>query len=90
MASRTGTDFVGATPEQQTALLDLIAFKRNSSPELDPGIEFLVLARRMTVDGFYTSEIGIRDINPGGRPPLARFTVPKESVDYAISRSPFK
>jgi hypothetical protein len=90
MQSRNGRDFVSATPEQQTALLDLIAFKKNASADLNPGIEFFALARRMTVDGFYTSEAGIRDIIPGGRPPLGQFTVPQASVDYVISRSPFK
>ena len=90
MASRGAADFASATPVQQTALLDLIAFKKNASPELSPGIDFFVLLRRMTVDGFYTSEIGIRDVIPNGRAPLAVFTVPQESVDYVISRSPFK
>jgi len=90
IASRGAADFASATPAQQTALLDLIAFKRNASVELSPGIDFFALARRMTVDGFYTSEPGIRDVIPGGRPPLPQFVVPKESVDYVISRSPFK
>ncbi len=90
IASRGGAAFATATPAQQTALLDLIAFKKNASPELQPGIDFFVLARRMTVDGFYTSEPGIRDVIPGGRPPLPQFVVPQESVDYVISRSPFK
>ncbi|MEO7190752.1 MAG: gluconate 2-dehydrogenase subunit 3 family protein [Vicinamibacterales bacterium] len=84
------TDFATATPAQQTALLDQIAFKKNASAALDPGIEFFVLARRMTVDGFYTSELGVRDILPQGRPPMPKFIVPQESVDYVISRSPFK
>ena len=90
MTSRTGRDFVSATPEQRIALLDLIAFKKHASPELNPGIEFFALARRMTVDGFYTSDAGIRDVNPGGRPPIPVFNVPQASVDYVISRSPFK
>ena len=90
MTARAGSDFVSATPAQQTALLDVIAFKKNASPEIDAGIDFFVLARRMTVDGFYTSEPGIRDVIPGGRPPLARFVVPQEAIDYVISRSPFK
>ena len=90
MASRAGRNFISAAPDQQTALLDLIAFRSNASPELDPGIEFFALARRMTVDGFYTSDAGIRDIIPGGRPPLARFVVPQDTVDYVISRSPFR
>jgi hypothetical protein len=90
MTSRHGSDFVSARTDQRTALLDLIAFKKNASLELNAGIEFFVLARRMTVDGFYTSDAGIRDLIPGGRPPRTEFTVPQASVDYVISRSPFK
>jgi gluconate 2-dehydrogenase gamma chain len=90
MAAQQGSDFVRATPAQQTALLDVIAFRENRSPDNAAGVDFFVLARRMTVDGFYTSDVGIRDINPGGRPPYAEFVVPQEAVDYVISRSPFK
>jgi hypothetical protein len=90
IAARGGPDFATAPLSQQTALLDLIAFKANASPDLQPGIDFFVLARRMTVDGFFTSEAGIRDLIPAGRPPLSQFVVPQESVDYVISRSPFK
>ena len=43
MKQREGMTFVSATPPQQTALLDLIAFTKNSTPELEPGIEFFVL-----------------------------------------------
>ena len=85
-----GTAFATATPAQQTALLDVIAFKENRTPDNTPGVDFFILARRMTVDGFYTSDLGIRDINPAGRPPLSTFVVPQEAVDYVISRSPFK
>ena len=90
MLSRAGSSFAGAPAVQQTALLDLIAFKKNTSAELDPGIEFFTLARRMTVDGFYTSDAGIHEIIPNGRPPLTEFVVPQASIDYVISRSPFK
>jgi gluconate 2-dehydrogenase gamma chain len=90
IAAKGGTTFVSAAPAQQTALLDVIAFKENRTPENAPGVDFFILARRMTVDGFYTSDIGIRDVNPGGRPPHATFVVPQAAVDYVISRSPFK
>jgi hypothetical protein len=90
MTTKSGTAFAAATPAQQTALLDVIAFKENRMPDNAPGVDFFILARRMTVDGFYTSDVGIRDINPGGRPPHDRFVVPQEAVDYVISRSPFK
>ena len=90
MTTQHGTAFTSATPAQQTALLDVIAFKENRTPANTPGVDFFILARRMTVDGFYTSDIGIRDINPAGRPPYNTFVVPQEAVDYVISRSPFK
>jgi gluconate 2-dehydrogenase gamma chain len=90
MTTERGTAFLSATPAQQTALLDVIAFKENRMPDNAPGVDFFILARRMTVDGFYTSDLGIRDINPGGRPPHHTFVVPQDAVDYVISRSPFK
>lgn len=82
-------DFVGATPAQQTALLDVIAFKKHQSPENDPGIEFFTLARRMTADGFYTSDLGMRDVYPGNAPQAA-FVVPQAAIDHVLSRSPLK
>jgi hypothetical protein len=90
ITASAGTNFVSATPAAQAALLDVIAFRENKTPENETGVDFFVLVRRMIVDGYYTSDIGIRDINPGGRPPLAAFVVPQEAIDYVISRSPFK
>jgi hypothetical protein len=87
MKKRGAADFAGATPDQQTAMLDLIAYRRNQSPELDPGMQFFTWVRRMTVDAFYTSEIGIRDIDYRGNSPVAVFTVPAESIAYALKRS---
>ena len=62
MVKRGARNFLSAAPAAQTELLDLIAYRRNESPELAPGIEFFTWARRMTVDAFYTSAIGIKDI----------------------------
>jgi gluconate 2-dehydrogenase gamma chain len=87
--TRHGTPFASATPSQQTALLDTIAYKKNRTPELAPGVDFFILARRMTVDGFYTSPIGMRDIYLGNTP-QKEFTIPKEAMDYVVGRSPFK
>jgi hypothetical protein len=89
MKQRGATDFVSATPAQQTELLDLIAYRRNESPELSPGIQFFTWVRRMTVDAFYTSEIGIRDIDYRGNSPMASYPEPTEAIAYALKRSPF-
>ena len=89
-AMKTGgaASFVEATPEQQTALLDQIAYRRNQSPELNPGIEFFTWARRMTVDAFYTSEIGIQDIDYRGNRPMGSYPEPTEQVAYVLKRVP--
>ena len=87
MKTRGAADFVSATPAQQTALLDLIAYRRNQSPELDPGIQFFTMARRMTVDAFYTSEIGIADIDYRGNRPQATYPEPTEAIAYALKKS---
>ncbi len=88
MKSRGAASFVDATPEQQTALLDQIAFRRNQSPELGPGIEFFTWVRRMTVDAFYTSEIGIKDIDYRGNSPMGSYPAPSEAIAYVLKRVP--
>ena len=87
MKRRGSRDFVSAKPEEQTALLDVIAYRRNSTPELDPGIQFFTWVRRMTVDAFYTSEIGIADIDYRGNRPQATYPEPTEAIAYALRRS---
>jgi hypothetical protein len=87
MRQRHGAAFLDAVHVQQTGLLDDIAFEKNRSVELAPGIDFFVLLRRMTVDGFYTSPIGQRDIYPGNDA-RAEFTVPQDAIDFVLSRSP--
>ena len=83
---RGGTDFLSATSTDQTALLDLIAYRRNQSPELAAGIEFFTWVRRMTVDAFYTSEIGIRDVDYRGNSGMTSYPSPAEAIAYALKR----
>jgi gluconate 2-dehydrogenase gamma chain len=87
MKQRGAEDFLTAPAADQTALLDQIAYRRNSTPELAPGIQFFTWARRMTVDAFYTSEIGIRDIDYRGNTALVSYPAPTEAIAYALKRS---
>ena len=84
---RGASDFVSTPATDQIALVDTIAYRRNASPETTPGIEFFTLARRMTVDAFYTSEIGIKDIDYRGNSPMASYPEPTEAIAYALKRS---
>ena len=87
MVQRGQKDFVSAPPARQTELLDLIAYRRNQTPELAPGVEFFSWARRMTVDAFYTSEIGIKDIDYRGNKPQMTYAAPTEAIEYALKKS---
>lgn len=86
--ARGAESFAAATAEQQTALLDQIAYRRNQSAELTPGIEFFTWARRMTVDAFYTSPIGIKDIDYRGNSPMGSYPEPTEQIAYVLKRLP--
>ena len=59
------------------------------SDDLGPGVFFFKWLRKMTVDAFYTSEIGINDVGFKGNGVLSQFEVPKEAIEYALKRSPF-
>jgi gluconate 2-dehydrogenase gamma chain len=58
---RYGKTYLDCTPEQQKEILDLIAYRKNfkKDPSLGQGIEFFAFLRKLTADGFFTSEIGI-------------------------------
>jgi gluconate 2-dehydrogenase gamma chain len=82
-------DFLTAKAEQKTEMLDRIAYRKNRTPELVPGINFFNWARRMTVDAYYTSAAGIKDVGYMGNRAIKEFKVPQEAIDYAVKRSPF-
>jgi len=88
MNKRYGHSFLDAKPEEQTAMLDLIAFRKNDSQELGAGIHFFDWTRKMVVDAFYTSPIGIKDIGYLGNMAVGKFETPQAAIDYALKRSP--
>ena len=61
----------------------------NRAGSLGPGIKFFDWVRRMTLDAFYTSPIGIKDLGYKGNRAWSKYEVPQEAIDYAIKRSPF-
>jgi len=58
--------FLKLTAEQQIALLEPLAYKVKSRKGEERGREFFALLREYTVMGFYTSEIGLKQLDfPG-------------------------
>jgi gluconate 2-dehydrogenase subunit 3-like protein len=58
---RYGSAYLDCTAAQRKEILDLIAYCKNAKqdPSLGQGIEFFGFLRKLTADGFFTSEIGI-------------------------------
>ena len=54
------TDFVAATPAQQTELLTTLSKGDGETAELRAGVQFFRAIKSMTIDGYYTTEIGLR------------------------------
>jgi hypothetical protein len=87
MERRAGAPFVQAKPADQTALLDLIAYRKNAAGELGPGVRFFDWARRMTVDAYFTSPAGVKELDYRGNRGMTTFQVPQAAIDYALKRS---
>jgi Gluconate 2-dehydrogenase subunit 3 len=72
---RLGKDYLDCAPAEQTSILDRIAFKKNAEtdPSLSQGIEFFSFLRNLTADGYFTSELGIKDLGYIGNTYLKEF-----------------
>lgn len=89
MMQRRGCHFIEASPASQKEMLDLLAYARNASPELEAGIRFFALVRRFVVDCFFTSQEGIRDLGYIGNDFLQAFNGCGEQIVVEIfNRSP--
>jgi hypothetical protein len=79
----------GLTYEGSERYKDFAAYGIDMPTELGPGVRFFDWVRKMTVDAFYTSEIGIKDLDFRGNGAYSKYEVPKEAIDYAVKNSPF-
>lgn len=86
MESRVNATFVDSKPADQKAMLDIIAYRMNSDA-YGAGVRFFDWARKMTVDAYYTSAAGIKDLGYKGNGGMSEFKVPVEAVEYALKRS---
>lgn len=78
---RYDADFVSCTPQQQTAMVDEIAYPEKAKPEMKQGVSFFNTMRDLTACGFFTSKIGIEDLGYVGNRPNQWNGVPQEVLD---------
>ena len=91
---------VGAEKEEAARRDEELVYRRSAdykefsgytvkrSSDLTAGVKFFDWVRKMTVDAFYTSPLGIKDLGFKGNRAWSKYTVPQECIDYALKRSP--
>src|SRR5688572_29839864 len=75
---RFNTDFASSTTTQQLEIVDEIAFPEKAKPEVQQGVAFFNTMRDLTACGFFTSEIGIKDLGYMGNRPNQWHGVPED------------
>ncbi len=76
------------TEEQRLGIVDTIAYPKKVKPEDRQGAAFFSLIRNLTITGFYTTEIGFKDIGYMGNRPNQWNGVPPEILkQYDLSYS---
>lgn len=78
--------FVDCDSKQQIAIVDDIAYPEKAKPEMKQGVAFFNLMRNLTATGFYTSQIGVKDLGYAGNTPNQWNGVPDEVLkQYGLS-----
>ena len=77
--SRFGDRFTVLTGEQQTSILDEIAYPDDAAPEVEAGVEFFGLMRELTASGFWTTREGMDDLGYVGNVAVARWEGPPKA-----------
>ncbi|MFN8341447.1 MAG: gluconate 2-dehydrogenase subunit 3 family protein [Cyclobacteriaceae bacterium] len=78
---RYGQSFIDCSSTQQIAIVDDVAYPEKAAPEMQAGVSFFNLMRDLTACGFFTSEIGIKDLGYAGNHPNQWDGVPQEVLD---------
>ena len=80
--------FKNCSHEQQMQLVDEIAFPKKAKPGSEQGVAFFSLMRNLTCSGFYTSEMGVKDVGYQGNVPNSWNGVPADVLkQYNLSYS---
>ncbi len=83
-----GKDFVSITPKQQIEIVDEIAYPNKVKPEFSQGVNFFSLMRNLTATGFYSSEMGHKDMGYVGNRPNNWEGVPENVLkEFGLSYS---
>lgn len=88
--ARFGEGFLSCDDAQRRAVLDDIAYPATARAELKPGVEFFSRFRDLTASGFWSSRLGVKDLDYRGNVPMAAWRgcpsaqLRKLGVDYRL------
>jgi gluconate 2-dehydrogenase gamma chain len=86
--NRFQNPFVSCNSKQQLELIDEIAYPKKAKPSMKAGVSFFNLMRNLTATGFYTSQIGGKDVGYMGNTPTQWNGVPADVLkQYNIAYS---
>jgi gluconate 2-dehydrogenase gamma chain len=81
-----GQKFAALTPANRIKLIDQIAYPSKAKPEMSQGVTFFNTMRNLTASGFFSSEIGIKDLGYAGNTPNQWDGVPEDVLaKYKVS-----
>lgn len=80
--NRFGKTFTDSSHAQQIELIDLIAYPGKATPDMAQGVAFFNRMRDLTASGFFTSEMGVKDIGYAGNAPGKWTGVPPEILKH--------
>ena len=76
-----GLDFIHAEEAQQKSILDQMAFPIEGVEEQAQEVQFFSLLRNLVLTGYFTSEVGIKELDYRGNMPNIWDGVPQEVLD---------
>ena len=76
--NRYGKTFVASSSAQQIQLVDQIAYPQKAKPEMQQGVAFFNRMRDLTATGFFTAEMGVKDLGYAGNSPNKWVGVPAD------------
>ena len=76
--NRYGNPFIKCSDSQKTQILDEIAYPYKAKPEMAQGVAFFNRMRDLTASGFWSSEMGTKDIGYAGNAPNKWMGVPQD------------
>ncbi len=77
-----GKAFVECTHQEQIGIVDEIAYPKKAAPEVAQGVSFFNKIRDLVTTGFYTAEIGVKDLGYMGNVPNMWAGVPDDVLKH--------